>query len=407
MPLRLITILALLAALATSASQGAQVQAEQPLPTPQMPGLEGSVTAKLRRDADFFAARIATDRFDWISRNSLGATLYSLARVTGDETLYEQAAHALQDSLLQRPRHNPDALAYLALVTMASHSFVEARKLANIGLAEEPDHPWLLAVRGDAYFGHGDYELAQADYQRVHALKPGFSTTARLAAVAFVFNRAQESLQLFEEAAEDAADAGGEQAAWARMMVGMQHLKRHEWRLARHHFILGLRIAPDYRPLMGLLARCLEQDGQDALARPYLQTAIASRPDARLQVRLAALEDRAGNTALASQLRADVQKRLAAAVAQRRGTGDRRILAESLMDAGIEPQAALALAQQDLENRRDLEALRVLCRALRANDAASEALPYAREMLRFGTPDAELQAEAEAVFEAAGVRTDS
>jgi tetratricopeptide (TPR) repeat protein len=372
-----------------------------------MPGGDGGMVQRLRHDENFYRKRLVNDPHDWISRNSLAGTLYTLARVTGDEALFFECQHQLEESLRRHPKGNTDALGRLATARMAFHGFKEAREIADRALAEDPQATWILAIRGDAWFGMGEYENARADYETLHAAKPSFATRTRLGAVRFAMGDPAAALVLYEEAATEAAEVGGEPAAWTRLMVGVQHLKRENWREARRHFAQSLSIAPDYFLAMEHVAESLEAEGRDTEAHPYLEMAIAIKRDPGLLERMAEMHERAGRASQAHTLRAEALQLLRDKAEGESGQGHLRDLAEALMDRDIELPRALELARRDLTIRRDLAGLRVMARALRLNGHAKEAVAYARESLRYRTTDAELWLEAHATLRAAGLEDEA
>ena len=394
----------LIAALATLVGCGIGTEPgapEEVLPSLVVPKTSAdTVTGELRESREFWQARLKKDPYDFIACRKLASAHIALARHTGDEKHFTAAEDALQESIRLHPIRNPGARGKLAMVQMAFHRFREARATVDEALKETPDETWLLAVRGDAWFGMGKYEEARDDYEAYHKAKPGFSSVTRLAAVRYVFGECDEALGLYRQGVEDSRGTGANNEAWAHLMVGVQFLRREDYRTARDHFGDSLQRAPDYFLAMEHIAETLEAEGRDADARPYLEAAIAIKREPELLVRLADMDERAGKEA--TTLHDEALEILEARVAEG-GVGHLRSLAEMLMDRAEDLPRALTLAKQDLEVRRDLGACRVMARALRLNGKAKEAVPYVKEMLRYKTPEIELWEEAAAVFEAAGM----
>ena len=372
---------------------------EPKLPAPVLPE-NGETIAKLKTDIARQRAKLDHDPFDHVTTCALAGSYHTLGRVTGNEDNYRAEVRILEAMHASKP-HNAEITGRLAGAVMSFHQFHRALELSNEAINAAPDETWMLAIRGDSYMGLGEYEKARTDFEALVTAKPVFAAKARLASTLVVFGDIDAAFAMYREVAQDAKSYGGEQAAWAQLMLGVQYLKQEQWFEARREFGESLRIAPDYYLAMEHITETFEAEGKDAEARPYLETAIAVHRAPELLERLATIEARSGNEKLAGQLRREALE--ATRAAAERSDGHIRALAEALLDRGIELEEALALAQRDLEIRRDLHACRVMARALRLNGRASEAVAYVKEMLRYGSHDIDLREEGIAVYEAAGL----
>ena len=409
---RLLPTILLLALLAACARQPEPAPAED-LPAPALPGdSDRSLVTEVRDQISFWRKRTQVDPYDHIAWRNVASRNLTLARAIGGDALYAEAANSAKESLRIMPKKNPEAVACLAMARMGTHHFAEALQLLEPEIAESVDNEWLIAVRGDVWFATGEYERAAKDYRAAHKLKPGFATLTRLAAINWVLGDSAGSLALYRRAIDESEGTGLEPEAWVCFAMGLHQLKLGRTAEARTSFADSLRAAPDYYNGMDYLARTLEQDDRGSEARVYLETALKIRRDPSLMRRLAKLDDAAGDEAAATKLREAAERLEWQSICLARESADNgevarlREVAEGLMDRGEELDVALEYAERDLKVRRDLEACRVMARALRLNGRPAEAVPYVKEMLRYRTTDRALWDEADAVYQQAGLPAD-
>jgi tetratricopeptide (TPR) repeat protein len=407
---RTVSLVLLLALAACSSRQEPPSPEPEVLPAPRLPAAgPDCMTGVLWDEISFWKRRTRIDKHDFIAWRNISMRTLTLARIMGGDALYVEAAAAANESLRLQPKRNPEAVACLAMARMGAHEFREARELLDGAIAEQPDEAILFGVRGDAWFALGEYEKARDDYRVMHKGKPGFSSLTRMAALNFVLGDSGGSLALYRQAIDESTGIGTEPQAWAHMALGAQLMKLGRTDEACRAFADSLRVAPDYRPAMVYLATALELEGRHAAARPYLETAIEMRREPDLLRRLAAVEDVEGNAEAAGKLRTQAERLQTDTILLLEEEGKvvrLRERAELLMDCNQQLDVALECARRDLEIRRDLDACRVMARALRLNGHAKDAVPYVKKMLRYKTPDRALWEEADAVYQQAGLPAD-
>jgi tetratricopeptide (TPR) repeat protein len=407
---RTVALILLLALTACSSRHEPPPAEPEDLPAPALPAAGAdSMIGVLWDEISFWKRRTRIDKHDFIAWRNISMRTLTLARIMGGDALYVEAAAAADESLRIQQKRNPEAVACLAMARMGAHEFREALDLLDGAIAELPDEAVLFGVRGDARFALGEYEKARDDYRMMHKAKPGFSSLTRMAALNFVLGDSGGSLALYRQAIKQSTGIGTEPQAWVHMVLGAHLMKLGRTGEARRAFADSLRVAPDYRPSMVYLATALELEGRYTDARPYLETAIEIRREPDLLHRLAAVEELEGNAEIAGKLRIQA-KRLESDFVLLLEEEDKvarlRERAELLMNCNEQLDVARECARRDLEIRRDLDALRVMARALRLNDRAEEAMPYVKEMLRYKTPDKALWDEADAVYQQAGLPAD-
>ena len=164
----------------------APVTVNGPVTPPEAPITSApSTLAKIDHSITAWTHNVATNDKDFLSAANLGLLYEARARLSGDVSDYTRATDATDRSLAIEPKQ-VDVLALHARLALATHDFgralSEARSLDRIA----PNQPAILAIIGDADLELGDVDGAVGMYDRIQALAPGASVTARLARVAFL-----------------------------------------------------------------------------------------------------------------------------------------------------------------------------------------------------------------------------
>jgi tetratricopeptide (TPR) repeat protein len=156
--------------------------AELPQPTAALPSLLGSefgsadTVSLLRRLQDEARSRPG----DADAQALLGLAYAQRARETGDAAYYTRA-----EGVLERARRldakNVYALTGLGGLALARHRFSEALELGRAARKVAPASAAPLGVVGDALLELGRYDQAFAAFDRMAALKPNTSSSARVA----------------------------------------------------------------------------------------------------------------------------------------------------------------------------------------------------------------------------------
>jgi tetratricopeptide (TPR) repeat protein len=264
----------------------------------------------------------------------------------------------------------------------------------------------LLLIRADAAFALGDYALAESRVNDAARERPGFNIWTRRAQLATVFGRDAEAERAWAQALATCPTSDAESRAWTLLMRGIAELKQGQLVEARVWFERARATTASNALALEHLAETYEIAGDDATARPLLEAAIALTRDPALLMRLADMDARGNDAAAAAALR-DEALAQAQALVDAGHIGHLRALATILMDLNRDLPRALALAQKDLEIRRDIGAYATLARAQRLTGDAAAALESIETGLAHGTRDAELWLEKAAILRALGRETDA
>ena len=132
----------------------------------------------------------------------VGDAFNQLERRDSAEWYYRRA-------LARRP-HNESVLNKLSGILLGREQYDEVLSLTAAFLAEEPDNLTILPVSGVAHFAKGQYEAAEADFNRMHKLgDDGYAVHYYLGQCAQQFGRTWAAEQEFELAWQrDSSDVG-------------------------------------------------------------------------------------------------------------------------------------------------------------------------------------------------------
>lgn len=323
-----------------------------------------------------------------------------VSRLTRD---YEVAEASLRRAVEARPA-DVEAKVALARSLSARHAFADALELADEVLADRPDHPGALALRGDVRLAVGDVVGAAVDHRRLHSVAPGPASLVRLAHGLEESGDPRTALDLVDRAVaelerEESAqgvDPSGETAAWYRWRLADLHRHLGDTATARPLFEEALRIQPGYvLALDGLVDVAITEHRLDDAA-----ALLASWPEGstiRIEAALAVAE--ADDDQLAIR---GLRAQLIAALESEDRIASGLDLAGALLDASTRADEALELTTDELTRRTNAATLAVHARALHVNGRLDEALTTIEQMLATGTNEPDRIAVAADVFVAAG-----
>lgn len=351
---------------ASSLSAAAPVRADD---------LTGTVTA--------LQARLRTLPTDYRSWATLALAYVEQARVTTDSSYYPKADQALERAVAGAPADDLVLTARAALAA-ARHDFADALSLADQALAVNAYSALASAVRADALTELGRYDEALEAANRADAVQPGTSTFSRLSYAQELRGNIDAAKDLMERAAV-AASAPAD-VAFARFQLGELFRNSGDVAGARTQYDLALRALPDHAPALAGNAKLLVSEGRTAEAVAAYTDVVARLPLPAYLTELGELHESLGQQELA-QRQYDVVR------------AGQQISAANGVDVDLEGavfeadhgDAAVALAQARKEYAKrpqSIAAADALAWALHANGADDEALRYAREATRLGTPDA-------------------
>jgi tetratricopeptide (TPR) repeat protein len=366
--------------LATIAGWGVPPAARSAAPSASAPSASASVAATLPASAEdpvirFLEERVATDALDPAIVVRLGGTCLQQARETGDVTLYAKAEAAFQTALTRTANYFP-ALTGLGTTHLGQHRFREALVVADRAVAQRPDAPEAHALRGDACLELGDLAEAEAAFKRMHALRPGLLSHARLANLSFVRGEAPAAIEQYEAALRAGEQAGAAPAlrTWCLVRLGEVHFRTGKWDGAQRRYASAAALQPDDVALLDHLAELQAARGEygDAIATYEQVVARSPRPeffhalgDVCARARKPNDAQRWHEQALAGYLRA----------AAAGNAGYYHHLADFYCEVRPDGAEALKWATKDLALRRTTASLAALARAhyVAGDDAAAAA----------------------------------
>lgn len=334
------------------------------------------------------------------ARGLVGTGLAALqqARETGDGAHVARAEAAFQ-RVLEADAGDVEAMLGLAQVHLVRHQFVRALAWADRAVERRPGLASGQGIRVDALVELGRYDEAVEAAQTMVDLRPDQASLTRIS----YLRELHGDLAGAADAMQRAASAGSgviEHTAWCHVYLG--HLLRRQGRLdeAASQYRLALAMKPAYGHAeagLGHVALALGQ-ADDAVAR--FERAVEVLPIPEFVIALGHAQDAAGDAVAARRTWTLAADEIAAE--HRGGMDVADELAQLLLEELDEPRRALDLARGAYERRPTVKNASLLGLALMRNGRAEEAVAYARESLRLGTPEPAFYRRAEAVARAVG-----
>jgi tetratricopeptide (TPR) repeat protein len=311
-------------------------------------------------------------------------------RLTGDVATYARAEEALDRALDIYPQ-DPEARVLLASVRFTTHDFAGARRLAEGLLEEDPGDLGALAVAGDARLELGAYGGAAAAYDDLARLLPGAAAVdvrrARLAALLGDVGEARRLATSAERSAE-ASGLEGSDLSWYRSFRAQLELDAGRYRVAADLYRSAVRMAPQYHLPKAGLGRALAAAGRiDQAIRQYRRV-VELLPDPSYLAALGDLYSLRGERDLASQ-QYDTVEAIATLAEVNRQVYNRQLVT-FYADHDRSLDQALALAERELEVRRDVYGWDAYAWVLYRLGRYQEAREASEQALRLGTRDARM-----------------
>jgi tetratricopeptide (TPR) repeat protein len=284
----------------------------------------------------------------------------------------------------------------------ATHDFTGALAEARAILADAPDQTQALATLGDAALELGDYTTAETSYNQLQQAAPGAAVTARLARLAFLQGDVDGAAQLADRAIGEAAsnEDAGLANSWYSYLAGTIALATGKPADALADFDAALAQWPDSFLALAGRGRALAADGRTEEAIDSYQAAIAISPQPEALAALGDLYALRGDTADANKQYDTVEfmGQLAAVNAQVYN----RALVLFWVNHERNATQALALAETELQTRKDIYGWDAYAWALLANGRAADADAAMQNALALGTNDALLSYHAGMIAAALG-----
>ncbi len=324
------------------------------------------------------ARREAGDSILWLER--LGWLFTAKARRSYDPGYWKLAEQCGLCMAARRP-HSPEALLLLGHVLDSLHRFHEAETMAR----ELVDTRGLYldwGLLGDALMEEGRLDEAVEAYQKMIDLKPGPQSFSRAAHVRWLKGDLHGAIELARLAARASDPRDPDSSAWSYSRLALYELQAGDAAQALDACEIALRIHPDDAGALLVRGRILLAGGDASEAIKALSRAAMLNPLPEYRWILA--------EALRSAGRDEEARGEEARLVRDGASSDSRTLALFLATRGQEPEAALRLAQRELETREDVFTFDALAWTLHASGRTKEARAAIRRALADGTADARL-----------------
>jgi len=354
-----------------------------PEPPPGTPDLS-RYTYSTDQAIRLFETRVRKRPNDFLSYRYLGHLYQRKAGETGTLEYYEKADKALRSSLRIFPDHLATE-AELAATLASRHRFAEALALARKVHGADPQSLHAMATINDALLELGRYDEAETTLNELNRISSAPQAISRRANLAELRGNTAEATRLMQQACDEANRSGGpKEAAWYRGRLGDLAFGAGRVGEAGRHYENVPKGVDSYHDATFGLARVRLAEGRKDEAVRLFKQAVVIGPDPHM---LAALGDHyvsLGKPEAAKAMFDDFERRTAGRAEYRR---ERSLF---LADHDRRLPEALALAQKDLAERKDIFGYDALAWALYKNDRVAEADEAMVQARKLGTQDARL-----------------
>ncbi|HEY6340763.1 MAG TPA: tetratricopeptide repeat protein [Bryobacteraceae bacterium] len=326
----------------------------------------------------------------------LASTYVQKTRETTDYSYLDRAVAILND-VLAADNSNYEALRLATETELERHLFARAAESSLRLIQIDGADPWNWGTLGDAYVEMGGYEKAADAYQKMVSLRPDLASYNRAAHFRFLFGDAGAAVAIMQKAIQSGSSMP-ENVAWCMVDLGNIYLKTGKNELARQEFLDALRVFPKYPSAYAGLGKTLAASGDVKGAIENYRRAQELVPLPDYASALIDLYERTGNSAEAARQKELLETidRLAVANSEKAN----RNLVFAFADHHMKLDRALALAQGELEFRRDVYSYDALAWALYMNGRYQEAQDAMDKAERIGTPEPDFARHARAIAEA-------
>lgn len=268
-----------------------------------------------------------------------------------------------------------------AMLLLDDHRFEQVIVAATELTGALPYDPTPHLLIGDASLELGRYDDAETSFEAAINLRPDLRSYNRVGYMRWLYGDFEGAVGALELALDSGSARDPEAMAWCFADLGAMYLRRGEVGPARKAGERALQLVPAYSPALSLKGRTLREAGDLEEARDVLAQAAERSPSAESILWVVELDRTLGRDAEAASGLED---------ALAMGEHDPRPVAHFLARYGEQPAKALALAEQELQDRQNLWSWDTLAiAAARAGEStrAAEALAKAQAL---GTEDAEI-----------------
>jgi tetratricopeptide (TPR) repeat protein len=297
---------------------------------------------------------------------------------------YLNRASALVEKMLAADPKSYDAIRLSAQIETHRHDFPKAAQLAAELVDRNPSDTGSLGMLGDSLMEMGQYADAETAYRRMLELSPNLASYNRIAYHRFVTGQSGEALAWMNMAVQ-AGSPVPENLAWCLVEFGDMLFKTGHTQDAHTVYDRALETLPGYHRAYAALGRFYAATGEYQLAVENFKKAQAVIPLPDYAAGLETLYTKLAQPADASRQREllDVIDKLGAA----NGEKGNRMLAVVYADENRNLARALALAQGELDRRKDVYTYDALSWALFRNGRQEEAEQASAQATAANTPE--------------------
>lgn len=357
-------------------------------------------------------ARVKRYPEDHAGYAALGAAYLQKGRETADAADYELAKGALEKSLdlLSNDPSAAFASTQMAVLCMVEHRFEDALTWAQRALALGSGDPSPWAIAGDALADMGDYKGASEAYAHLRStygsedekLAYSYQRDSRMSFLRFVAGDTPGAIQLMRSAVRTAVETHmpAENIAWSQYQLGEELFLAGQTSAAENAYLASLDNCPGYYRALASLGKVRASQGRYLDAIKLYNQAIAEVPYPEYAAALGDIYRQLGQPNDAKKKYDLVE--FIAYLSQVNRQIHNRDLALFYADHDLKLPEALAVAQNELEVRRDIYTWDVLAWCLFKNDKLHEASQAISHALEQGTKDPQLFFHAGMIYEKLG-----
>ncbi|MEQ9618119.1 MAG: tetratricopeptide repeat protein [Deltaproteobacteria bacterium] len=339
----------------------------------------------------FYLKRTEADPSSYLDYNRLAAAYMQKARETGDTLYYDKAYKSLERSLSISPK-NYNGTVLMAMAHISKHEFDDALQYALKAVELEPENSYGYGILGDSYLDLGDLTKAEASYNRMLTLDPSLDSYSRLSNLRVVQGDTAGAI----EAMNNAYEAGlknvrtsRENLAWTQVMLGSIYFNQGNLSDAEKHYKKSLEIMPGYYLGLEHLAEINAVRGNYAEAEKLYKQVLEINPAPEFYIALAEVYKSQGKEKEAEKLESSALGIYEERVKEG-DPGYLRALALYYADKGTNLDKALALAERDLNIRKDVHGYDTLAWVHYKRGEFKKAQYASKKSLATGTRDAQL-----------------
>jgi tetratricopeptide (TPR) repeat protein len=362
----------------------------------------GTSRAQLTETVREMTARTASAPDDAVAIVRLADALIRLQRVNNDGRAVITAEEHLR-AFLKRDAGHYEARRMLAAVLLSQHRFGEAVAEANKARAIDPRDAWNYGAIGDGYLELGDYDRAFEAYDRMGQLQPGPPAYARTSHGLELKGDLDGALEYMQRAADGSWSNDPEAQAWHYAQVGELWLQRGRLGDAKRQFERAMATFPDHPLAMSGLAKVKIAEGDLSGARLTYQTELARVPTPDLAAVVGDLSAALGDATAAEQYYRMSEQIERAGWSN--GVAQPQALARFFAERDRNLHEAVALAEQAIASRKDIQTFDTLAWAYFKSGRLADALAASIQARRTGSRDARILYHAAEILAASGDST--